>query len=192
MSEPQAAGRDRVRRGVGRRGRQAAAQPRQPPEPALRPVPDARRVLLRRSGRLPRGLPVASAPRLRDRHLHARRPHATRGHVRQPRRPRARRRAVDDRRPRHHPLGDAAADGRAHARLPAVDQPAGAREDEARGVSRHSRRARSRPWRSTGAGSCGSSPGHSASRASRRRGRSAACRPSRSITTCGCRRPGPP
>ena len=88
---------------------------------------------------------------------------------------------------RHHPLRDAAADGRAHARLPAVDQPAGAREDEARGVSRHSRRARSRPWRSTGAGSCGSLPGASASRASRPRGRSAACRPSRCITTCGCR-----
>ena len=36
---------------------------------------------------------------------------------------------------------------RAHARLPAVDQPAVEREDEARGVSRHSARARSRPWR---------------------------------------------
>ncbi len=44
-------------------------------------------------------------------------------------------RAVDDRRTRHHPLRDAAAGRGTDARLPAVDQPAVAREDEAGGLS---------------------------------------------------------
>ncbi len=84
------------------------------------------------------GFPVASAPRVRDGHLHARRAHAARGQLRQSRRPRARRRAVDDGGARHHPFRDAAADRRPHARVPAVDQPAVAREDEAGGLPRHS------------------------------------------------------
>ena len=84
------------------------------------------------------GFPGASASRLRDRHLHARRPHAARGPPRQPRRPEERRRAVDDRRARHHPFRDAAAERRPHARLPALDQPAGEGEDEAGRLSRHS------------------------------------------------------
>ena len=39
--------------------------------------------------------------------------------------------------PRHHPLRDAAAGERAHARLPALDQPAGEGKDEARRLPRH-------------------------------------------------------
>ena len=103
-------------------------------------------------GRLHRGLPCASASRLRDRHLPARRPHAARGPPRQPRRPQERRRAMDDRGPRHHPFRDAAADRGPHARLPALDQPAGERKDEARGVSRHLRRRRFRTVALAGGG----------------------------------------
>ena len=54
--------------------------------------------------RLHRRLSRPSAPRLRDGHLHDRRPHAP-SRQRGPRRPAAeRRRAVDDGRPRRHPL----------------------------------------------------------------------------------------
>ena len=55
-------------------------------------------------------------------------------HLGQPGRPGSGRRAVDDGGARDHPFRDAAADRRADARLPAVDQPAGARQDETRRV----------------------------------------------------------
>ena len=79
-------------------------------------------------GRLSRRLPLASAPRHRDRSpmsWTARSSTATASATRHARR---RRRAVDDRRARHHASGDAA--GRRagpHARLPALGQPAAPR-----------------------------------------------------------------
>ena len=85
-----------------------------------------RRLPQRRPGRLPRRLPVASAPRHRDDHLRARRHGRARRQPRQPRRARRRRRAVDDRRAaasstrrcrRATPHGP-------HARLPALGEPA--------------------------------------------------------------------
>jgi redox-sensitive bicupin YhaK (pirin superfamily) len=55
----------------------------------------------------------------------------------------ARRRAVDDRRPRRHPQRDARAGGRPHGRLPALAEPAGARQDVRALVPRHPRAPRS-------------------------------------------------
>ena len=69
-----------------------------------RPVPDARRVRHRQPGRLHRRLSRPSAPRLRDRDLHDRRPHAPPRQRRQRGPAAERRRAVDDRRPRRGPL----------------------------------------------------------------------------------------
>ena len=82
-------------------------------------------------GRLPGRLPLAPAPRHRDDHLHARGRGRARRQPGQRGRHRPRRRAVDDRRQRHHPPGDA--EGRpdgAHGRLPALGQPAGRRQDD--------------------------------------------------------------
>jgi DNA-binding Lrp family transcriptional regulator len=54
----------------------------------------------------------------------------------------SRRRAVDDRRPRRHPQRDARAGGRPDGRLPALAEPAGARQDAHALVPRHPQRAR--------------------------------------------------
>ena len=89
MTSSHLAVRHRIDARLRRRRREAAPQPRQPSASARRPVPDAGRVLLGRSERLHRRLSVASASRLRDGHVHARRPHAARGSPRQSRRPSA-------------------------------------------------------------------------------------------------------
>ena len=109
-----------------RRRRQAHARADAEPAAPARPLPDARRLRHRQPGRLHRRLPRPPAPRLRDRDLHARRPHAPPRLGRQRGPAVRRRRAVDDRRPRRHPQRDARAGGRPHGRLPAVAQPAGA------------------------------------------------------------------
>ena len=137
-----------------------------------RPVPDARRVLVREPGRLRRRLPGASAPRLRDRDLHARRPHAARGPPRQPRRPQERRRAVDDRRAAASstPRCRSRSEGRMRGfqlwiNLPAKEKmkPAGYRDIQP---------ARSRSSRSPAAGASRSSPARSRWTGGRRRARS--------------------
>ena len=90
-----------------------------------RSVPAARRFPQRSARGLSRRLPVASSPRHRDHHLCAGRHGGARRQPGQSRHARRRRRAMDDRRPRHHAPGDAA--GRRagpHARLPALGQPA--------------------------------------------------------------------
>ena len=84
-----------------------------------------------RPGGLPGRLPVASAPRHRDDHVRprghggARRQHGEQGQHRRRRHP------VDDRRPRDHPPGDAEGGRRrAHARLPALGEPAVVAQDD--------------------------------------------------------------
>src|SRR5262249_44720760 len=62
---------------VGRRRRPAHARARHAAARPPRPVPAARRVQVRSAGRLPRRLSGSPAPRVRDRHLHARRRHAS-------------------------------------------------------------------------------------------------------------------
>ncbi len=69
-----------------------------------------------------------------------------------------RRRAVDDRRARRHPQRDARAGRRAHGRLPAVAEPAGAGQDVRALVPRHSGRPRFRGCARPKASACTSSP----------------------------------
>ena len=131
----------------GRR-RQAAARLRLRRHHRVRPVPAVRRFPQRPSRRLPRRLPLASAPRHRDHHLRAGRQRRARRQPGQPRQPRRRRRAVDDRRQRHPAPGDAA--GRhpgPHARLPAVGQPARVAEDDRAALPGHQGRGHSRDRR---------------------------------------------
>ena len=130
------------------------------PGPVHPPGPDGRgRVRARRA----EGHALASASRLRDRHLHDRR------HVRAQRLERGRgsdhqrRHAVDDRR-RRHPAHREAARGtrrqrRPVPRLPAVGQPAGRPEVVAAALPGHPRRRGRARWRRpTGERSCASSP----------------------------------
>ncbi len=94
--------------------------------------------------RLHRRLSGSSAPRLRDRHLHDRRPHAP-SRQRRPRGPAVqRRRAVDDGRPRRDPFRVAGAGGRPDGRLPALAQPARQGQDARAVVPRHPERRDSR------------------------------------------------
>ena len=89
---------------VGWRRREAHARADAAAAAPARSVPDARRVRHRQSAGLHRRLSRPSASRLRDGHVHDRRPHAP-SRQRRPRRAAAeRRRAVDDRRPRRHPF----------------------------------------------------------------------------------------
>ena len=91
----------------------------------------------RTTRRLPRGLSGASASRLRDRHLHARRAHAPRGSSRQSRRPgpgdvqwmTAARGIIHSEMPQQS--------AGTHARIPAVAQLAAKRKDEAGRLPRH-------------------------------------------------------
>ena len=84
------------------------------------------------------GFPVASASRHRDDHLCAGRHRRARRQPRQPRQDRRRRRAVDDRRQRHHASGDAEGRrARAHARLPAVGEPAVVAQDDRAALPGH-------------------------------------------------------
>ncbi|CAA9428576.1 MAG: Pirin, partial [uncultured Ramlibacter sp.] len=112
----------------GRCRRQADAPAHAGPAAASRSVPDAGQLRQRRPGRLRRRFSQSPAPRLRDRHLHDQRPHAA-SRQRRPRGPAAeRRRAVDDGRPRPDPQRDAGAGGRRDGGLPALAQPARARQ----------------------------------------------------------------
>ena len=77
------------------------------------------------------------------------------GHTRPARR---RQRAVDDRRPRHRPLGDAGAGKRPDAGLPALGQPAGQGQDDGAALSGHPAARRSRWPSSTAASRSRSSP----------------------------------
>ena len=133
-----------------------------------------------------RRLPVASASRHRDHHLRARRHGRARRQPRQPRHARRRRRAVDDRRQRHPPPGDAARairTGRMHgfqlwANLPSSLKMTAPRYQDVAG-ERHSRGHRRRR--------------HARARHLRRllgqeRARSRASPPTRAISTSRCRR----
>ena len=114
-----------------RRRRPPAARIRVRQDPGVRSVSAVRRFPQRSSRRLPGRLPVASAPRHRDHHLRAVGHRRARRQPGQPRRARVGRRAVDDRRQRHHPSGNAARRrARPHARLPALGQPAARPEDD--------------------------------------------------------------
>ena len=87
-------------------------------------------------GRLSRRLPLASAPRHRDRHLYSGRHRRTSRQPRQPRHARLRRRAMDDRRARHHASGNAAGRrARPHARLPALGQSSVVAQDDGAALS---------------------------------------------------------
>ena len=116
---------------AGRRRRQAAARVRLRRHLRFRSVPDDGRFPQRSAERLSRRLSLASPPRHRDDHLCAGRLGRAWRQPRQFRRARRRRRAMDDRRTRHPPPGNAEGRrGRPHARLPAVGQPALQPEDD--------------------------------------------------------------
>ncbi len=114
------------------------------PATQARSLPDARRFRHRPAGRLHRRLPRPPAPRLRDRHLHARRAHAPSRFGRQRRAARRRRCAMDDRRARCHPQRDAGTGQRPHGRLPAVAEPRGEGQASRPVVPRHRRQTRFR------------------------------------------------
>ena len=85
------------------------------------------------AGRLPRGIPVASAPRHRDDHLRPRWHGRAQRQPRQLGRARRGRRAMDDVRQRDPPSGDAEGrPERTHARIPALGESSVAPEDDAR------------------------------------------------------------
>src|SRR5262249_53838649 len=114
-----------------RRGCRACARLRLRGYGRIRSIPPARRLPQRSSGRLSRGISLASPPRHRDDHLCAGGKRRSRRQSGKPGQARSRRRAVDDGRERNSPPRNAARRcERADARLPALGEPAVIPEDD--------------------------------------------------------------